>query len=105
MLNIALPSTRGKKALFGSVRWRSLALCTRGADMSATIKENDTKPTVLTGTQALVLISLISGKKKKEAAEAAGVHPQAVSEMLTQKHFVEALQYSQGKLQIGRAHV
>ena len=46
---------------------------------------------ILSGRQVTALIALAGGRLKREAAEAAGVHPQAVSEWLRSANFRTAL--------------
>lgn len=70
-------------------------------DVALSIRiQKKTEATVqgLTGKQATALLALASGKLKKDAAEVAGVHPQAVSEWLKQPHFRQTLDSIRGEL-------
>jgi hypothetical protein len=60
-------------------------------------KEGELVP-AMTGRQHTALLALAAGHLKKEAAEKAGVCPQAVSEWLKQPHFQAALESLRGEL-------
>jgi|SRR5882672_1111403 len=53
---------------------------------------------LLTGPQHKAVLALAAGHLKKEAAEQAGVHPQAISGWLKQPHFQAALDSLRGEL-------